>query len=41
MNIEKEYFSKLYFIWKPLLSSDSEESLLKYGYKIRIKQTEK
>jgi hypothetical protein len=32
----KEYYSKLYNEWKPLLDSDSEEKLKKYGYKIRI-----
>jgi len=34
-----EYFSKLYQLWKPVLDSDCVESLRKYGYKIRIKQT--
>jgi len=33
--MQKQYFSKLHNMWKDLLSSDSEEKLLRYGYKIR------
>jgi len=33
--IYKEYYSKLYKKWKPILSSDNVKELKKYGYKLR------
>jgi hypothetical protein len=35
--IALEYFSKVHFIWKPLLSSDNIEKLLKFNYQMRVK----
>jgi len=30
-----EYFSKLYLIWKPILTSDNIEKLKQYKYQLR------
>jgi hypothetical protein len=34
----KQYFSKLHKKWINFKVTDCEESLLKYGYKIRVKK---
>jgi hypothetical protein len=34
----KEYWSKLWLCWKDMKVTDCEESLLKYGYIVRVKR---